>query len=451
MTSKLVEWLRLMPAMVVAGMLVGCGGHTARTLPMRTALDAGDPQGAIGALDHELKVKAPSDMPKHVEGDNALFILDRGSIEQSLAHFPDSRHDFEVADKAIDMLDLSSNAADTIGRYVFSDSAGRYKAPPYEKLLINTLNMINYLETQDLPGARVEARRLAVMMTYFHDKLVEPNPVLGLGGFLAGLTYEKTGGVDEALRYYDEALALGRYDALHDSVRALVPQGSYRSPRLNAIASEAPPPPSLDDAGQGEIVLVVGYGRVPHKVSNRLPIGLALTLISGALSPRDYARANRIAADGLVTWVNFPSLAKEEVQYQPPSCALDGQPVVVEEAVNVTSAVRAQWKKIEGHIIVAAVTRMIARFAVGVGIQAAAGRDSIIGLVASLGTQAGLSALDTPDTRSWETLPARVAVARFRVTPGHHELVLQARGVTRRAAVEVSKGGWALVSLMALR
>ena len=74
-------------------------------------------------------------------------MLDRASIQQGLGEFPLSKRDFEAADKAIDMLDLAHNAADSIGEYVFSGSSGRYQAPPYEKLMINTLNMVNYLET----------------------------------------------------------------------------------------------------------------------------------------------------------------------------------------------------------------------------------------------------------------------------------------------------------------
>ena len=86
------------------------------------------------------------------------------------------------------MLDLAHDAKDTIGEYVFSGSSGKYQAPPYEKLLVNTLDMVNYLELQDLDGARVEARRLAVMQKYMTDELhEEDNPVLGLGGLLAGL------------------------------------------------------------------------------------------------------------------------------------------------------------------------------------------------------------------------------------------------------------------------
>jgi hypothetical protein len=190
---------------------------------------------------------------------------------------------------------------------------------------------------------------------------------------------------------------------------------------------------------------------VPHKIPQRIPIGLALTYVAGGLSPENYAAANRIAAQGLVTWVNFPTLAPEQGSYAIPSFFLDAQIVPLQEAANVGKQVRAEWKKIEGKVILSAITRLIARFAVGKGIEAAAGENSIVGLIASLGTQATLTALDTPDTRSWETLPARVGVARVRVKPGAHRVRLDTRGVSRDVPLQVQKGGWAVASLMALR
>jgi len=431
--------------------LIGCGGHTERTLAMRTALDVGNPRGAIAALNEEMSVGSDKELPKDLEGDNALLVLDRASIQQSVAQFGDSKRDFEAADKAIDMLDLAHNTGDTIGKYVFSDSAGRYQAPPYEKLLINTLNMLNYLELRDLNGARVEARRLAVMQKYIVEGLQETdNSVIGLGGMLAGMTFEKSGEVDEALRWYDESLAFSGFRALRGPVRTLLAQGSYSSPRLKQLQGEGAPPEPLEKTGEGEILFVVGYGRVPHKISNRLPIGLALTYAAGAIHPDNVAAANRLAAQGLVTWINFPSLAPDQGSWAIPACQLDGNYIQLEEAVNVSREVRTEWRKIEGQVIASAITRLIARYAAGEGVKAVAGNGAL-GLIASLGTQATLTALDTPDTRSWETLPARVAIARVRVPAGKHAIFIDARGVSRRQTVDVEKGGWAVVSLMALR
>ncbi len=430
--------------------LVGCGGHEARTLKMRTALDMGNAKAAIAAVDEELDVDSPKKLPADIKGDNAILVLDRASIQQGLSEFPLSQRDFEAADKAIDMLDLAHNAGDSIGEYVFSGSSGRYQAPPYEKLMINTLNMLNYLERRDLGGAKVEARRLAVMQKYYRDKLERPeNPVLGLGSMLAGFAYEQSGETEEALRYYDDALAFTGFRTLGESVRRLAARGQYRSPRITALLTEGSKDPVSDDTG--EVLFVVGHGRVPHKVANRLPIGLVLTLFASSLSPNDREAANRLAAQGLVTWVNFPSLAPGRGKYETPSCTLDGSAVTLDEAVDVDAAVREEWKNIEGKIIVSAITRLIARFAVGQGIQAAAGKDSVVGLVASLGAQATLTVLDEPDTRSWETLPARVAVARVRLPVGQHRVTLDARGWNRQQDFTVTKGSWQVVSLMALR
>jgi hypothetical protein len=445
--------LALAVAALALALLEGCASHSEHTAPVRYALDVGNPRGAIALLDEDMGVKTSDDLPSDMGSENALYVLDRGSIQQSIAEFRASKRDLEAADKAIDMLDLAHNAGDTIGNYVFSGSSGKYQAPPYEKLLVNTLDMLNYLELKDLDGARVEARRLAVMQKYVADSLHESdNAVLGLGGFLAGFTFEESDQVDEALRWYDQALQFTGFHSLSDSVRLLLAKGQYRSPRLKELESAGPAPPSPDDQGQGEIVFVVGYGRVPHKIPNRLPIGLALTFASGSLSPGNVAAANRLAAQGLVTWVNFPTLGPERGTYSIPACQLDGHFIQLEEAVNVTEQVRAEWKKIEGTIIVSAITRMIARFAAGSVVGAIAGqKNGLLGELVNLGTQATLTALDTPDTRSWETLPARVAIARVRVPAGKHTVHLDARGVLRDVTVDVDKGGWSIVSLMALR
>src|SRR5258708_18152545 len=148
--------------------------------------------------------------------------------------------------------------------------------------------MINYLELRDLNGARVEARRLAVMQRYVTDDLNEGHStVLGLGGLLAGFTFEKSDQVDEALRWYDEALRFPGFRPLSDPVRLLLPRGQYRSPRLKEFQASAssPVPNALEDAGEGEIVFVVRYGRVPPKVAQRIPLGLARTLYAHALEP----------------------------------------------------------------------------------------------------------------------------------------------------------------------
>ncbi|HTA93861.1 MAG TPA: hypothetical protein VK745_29995 [Polyangiaceae bacterium] len=201
--------------------LSGCAGHAAKTLAARNALDAGDPRGALKALDEVLSVSSEKDLPQKTGGDNALFLLDRAMVLQELNQYSLSSRDLEVSDKQIEILDLSANAAADIGRYLFSDDTGPYKAPAYEKLMINTMNMMNYLVRSDLNGARVEARRLSVMQKYIQDKGDKARALLGPGSYLAGFVFEKRGKPDDALRYYDEALGYGQYQSLAEPVRRL--------------------------------------------------------------------------------------------------------------------------------------------------------------------------------------------------------------------------------------
>jgi hypothetical protein len=82
--------------------------------------------------------------------------------------------------------------------------------------------------------------------------------------------------------------------------------------------------------------------------------------------------------------------------------------------------------------------------------QEAAGDNAALGLLLNLGTQATLTATDTPDTRSWSTLPARITFSRVRVPPGKHKLVLSASGYEKTQTVDVKPGGWAVANLTVL-
>jgi len=444
-------------ALLLLGLaLSACAGHSEKTLAARSALDAGDPRGALKALNEELDVKSEQDLPEKTGGDNSLLLLDRAMVLQQLDKYSLSSRDLEVSDKQIEVLDLSKNAAADIGRYLFSDDVGPYKAPAYEKLMINTMNMVNYLARSDLNGARVEARRLAVMQKFTRDTGDAARSLFGPGSYLAGFVFEKSGKPDDALRYYDEALEYGRYQTLVDPVRRLTQESSYSSPRIRELLGQTPGAKgeagSAGDAAKsddGELLVIVNFGRVPAKYSKRLPVGLALTYASGILSPMDQAQANRLALQGLVTWVNYPELGRPRGTYHQPSFQLDGQWAHLEGILAVDQEAARAWEQARGAVVASAITRMITRVVAGETTKKVAG-GGILGELLSLGTQATLTATDTPDTRSWATLPARIAFGRLRVHPGVHEIQLASGGWHKTQRVTIKPGGWAVVNLTAL-
>ena len=100
-------------------------------------------------------------------------------------------------------------------------------------------------------------------------------------------------------------------------------------------------------------------------------------------------------------------------------------------------------------MVASAITRMITRIVAGEAIRRSA-KDDGVGLLLSLGAQATMVAADTPDTRSWETLPARIAIGRMRVPAGSRKSRVQTGRATGEQRVELKPGGWAVLSLMSL-
>jgi len=444
-------WLSLGGCLVLS--TLACASHSDHTLAARTALDAGNPQKALELYNERLDVETAKELPKNVGGDNTVLLLDRSMILQQLEQYPLSSRDLEIADKQIEVLDFSRKAIDDIGKYLFSDSTGPYKAPFYEKLLINTENMVNYLQVGDLNGARIEARRLAVMQAYISDHEGQGAALTGPGSYLAGFVFEKSNQPEEALRYYDEALQHGAFNSLEPVVQRLAAVSSYRGEQIKKILeakSKATPAGSDDATAPAELLVVVNHGRVPAKIAKRIPIGLALTYASLFISPANAAQANKLAAQGLVTWINYPALAKDKT-VATPTLAVDGQAYPVELALAVDDEAQKAWEDARGAVVASAITRLIARVVAGEVARQAGGKDSTLGALLSIGTQITLTATDIPDTRSWATLPAHIGIARVVLPPGVHEIQVGASNSQKRVQVDLKPGGWSVVNVTVLR
>ena len=447
----------------------GCAGHSASTRDARNALDVRRPRQAIALFNKQLEVDSEKKAVGKVGGDKVLYLLDRASVLQQVEAYELSSRDLQIADKRIELLDFSASAVEDIGKYLFSDDVGGYRAPAYEKLMINTLNMVNYLARANLNGARIEARRFAIMQKFVKEHEGQGWALSGPGSYLAGFVFEKSGKPDEALRYYDEALQAQRYLSLAEPVRRLSARSGLRTPRIERLLSEARSEQAAEPVVVGqqngadpavsgkpearekaELLVVVSYGRVPAKIAKRIPIGLALTMVSGHISPHDHQQAAALARQGLVTWVNYPELGKTVGAWGSPKVSVDGRPLRLDEPFAVDDEARKAWDDGKTAIVVSAITRMIARAAVGEGTSQAAG-GGVLGALLSLGTQAVMTGLDTPDTRSWSTLPARIALGRAWIPPGRHEVHLSVRGEKKIQRIDVKPGEWAVVNLTVLR
>jgi uncharacterized protein len=450
---------RAWPVCLAAMSLFGCAGYAGAVAEMRTALQAGDKPRALEKVDKALDVKGPDELPDKVKGDKALLLLERAMIKQGLNQPKSSAGDFRVADKHLELLDLKNDTMGNIGKFIFSDDATVYKAPAYEKLLLNTFNMLNYLSLGDVEGAKVEARRLRVMQKYLSDEESEQASLLGLGSYLAGFAFEMSGQREQAMSFYADAVADGGYPSLVEPLSRLRACTSFKDERIDKFL-EGRTDATCEGVpeGKGTILVVSGCGLVPHKVPKRIPIGAAVVLAGAFLTNGQILEAQGFAAHGLLTWINFPHLQPTPLKFSRTRTLVDGREAETELGLNVTEKVLAAWESIKGKLMAAAIVRLITRLAAGVATEKAVSKasgSSIGGLLAGLAVQGTLTAMDTPDTRSWVTLPSAVYFSRVEVPAGTHaiSIVFEGNGgtYTEKRSVTVPDGGFAVVPASAMR
>jgi uncharacterized protein len=445
----------------------GCAGYAGDVQEIRSALLAGDVPGALKESDRALEVGEPDEYPKDVGGNTSLLVLERASVKQALASHASSALDFQVADKNLEVLDLKNDTAGNIGKWLFSDNATVYKAPPHEKLLLNTLNMLNYLATGDLESARVEARRFEIARRYVEDAYSPAEARLGLGEYLAGFTFEMSGRFEQALYHYDRALGAGVDVSVEEAIRRVAACDPFRTDRITALLAngmpEVAPTCDLPRKDRGTVLIVASNGLAPYKRAIRIPIGAALviagTVMYGpGLGMTDANQANELAAKGLLTWINFPDLMRSKPRFARVDAALDGRPLSMSLREDVSRLVSASWDAVKGTFMAAAIVRMVTRAVAGEATEQATkagGAAGGLALLAGLAVEGALVAADTPDTRSWVTLPSEVFLARTEVQPGRHRVAVAYQGAAGRMVVDrvvdVAPGDFAVVPVASMR
>lgn len=430
----------------------GCATYTDKAGGVYQAVDTGDYGTGIGRLNKILGVENDDQLPERWTASRSLAVLERAVLLQAMGQYKSSMRDLSAAETQLEALDLTSDPAGTIGKYVYSDSAQTYRTPPTERLALSSLNMLNYLAANDLEGAGVEARRFTASRSYLEAQ--DKTSHAAFGSYLAGFVFERLGEPDRALRYYEEALDAGDLQSLREPIGRLSQRADYRGSTLSAYLDKVPAVPAEPSeerpAGleaDGEILLVLGLGRVPYKVPKWIPVGAALGL-AGTNVTGDPAVLTRLALKVLV----YPELTLRDDSVTSAAVTLDGHDTPVELLTDFSAEVVREYEAMKPKIIGAALTRMIARAVAAEAARASLRKsDESTRSFAALATEAALVALDTPDTRSWTLLPAHVYICRVQVRPGRHDLHITLRGRVqedRVLQVDVPPGGFCLATIV---
>ena len=459
---------RVLAALLCCVLLMGCKTYSSSVRDAQNDLARGKPEQALGELNKRLDVERAEDIPQDLGKrriPRLLLLLERATLLQALGRYDLAARDMIAVDQRMLWLDLDGEKSADLAKYMYSASATPYRAPAYERMLLNTLNMVNFMAQGDMQGAKVEARRFALLEELFvrgdEQKDILTSGTLAAGNYLGGVAFEAARGYDIAVRYFARAWAYGYRDAafrvqLVDLIRTTGWKGAGAPPDvggLDELIADAQREGAMRPSEYrgkhiaNNVVAVVQTGLVPYKRPERIPIGLALTYHASyhgqhALSAEERARANRLAVSGALKWVNFGVLTESRVPARSVSVVADGKTTAPVELADVAEQVRQETQRIMGATIGLAILRMMTRAVAGEGSRAAArssDKDGVaaLGWLAGVALEGALTAADVPDTRSWTTLPASIQVHRFRSEPGNTSVSARVGGQTETRVVDV--------------
>ena len=364
-------------------------------------------------------------------GNYVLYHLDRALILQLTGDFSSSTASLEKA-KARDEELYTRSLTNEASTWVLNDNMAPYRAPAYERVLMNVFQAFNYLQMKDLNEALVEARDLdsrfpVVPEAYARDKRrFEDN---GFARLLCGILYEAAGtgeDLNDALISYKQALVV--YDTYYDG--KYVPQvlqenlvrlaekfndqdlGAYRARfgggRGRRIPVNAAVVYSFESAGFS-----------PVKAEEMVPVPVEHDLVTKMAWPRFVPRLSEVQASRLV--LKSPS---GEILIAPMELGID-----VDELAEKDLAARkamAMAKAIARPALKYLIERN-QKDAITKGHGETAGE--IFGLFSSLFN----FYTERADLRSWQALPGQVRAARIQVPAGVYHVGVE--GVNKDGAV----------------
>ena len=411
----------------LSALLAACGGYAEGTAGARSALVAGRARDAEVALTQAIE-----------EGERAarpLLLLERAVARQRLGEHLAAARDLQEADERLEVLDYTSATAQEVSRYLFSDDSAPYRAQPFEKILVNLLGVASRLAGGEASAAQVEARRLQVYLSYAEERR------------------QGSASLDAALSALTPLCALVRAAAFAaGGDRAAGAQAARAGGEPLELIAQRLELPTREGA---EVLVLTSAGLVPHKRGVRVPLASALVYMDsqGGLTPEERQRARVIYAQGAVKWLNFVELVSERSAQPSPGLAVrsarqqgagqgsgqgSGQGGRAEPLASapLDALTRQAFELAQPKILTSALTRLLTRAAAGAASRQLVGRASggIAGLLVGLATEGAMSAADTPDTRSWTSLPARLDAYWLHLPEGDAELSWG--GQTRRVALK---------------
>jgi hypothetical protein len=330
--------------------------------------------------------------------DRLLFFMEKGQILHSLGRYEESTTALLQASGLMDQQEIISLSQQT-GSLITSELITEYKGEYSERLWVHTYLIMNYLLLYDNEDALVEAKQALKILTQY------PEPLNGdyFTRALIALCYENLLLLNDAYIEYKKLAELMPEPApvASDLYRLCLKLGYTDEAEhyKNYMAKRNMPFPR--ETQTGELVLFAGLGRSPIKIPANIVLPPSIRFSFPRYEDRPSEAAEIIVLDS---------------SDQAPSISI---------STDLNKVARASLQERMTEII----AKETARAASKEAIARAVGRNNEAWVEAL--TRLVLFLTEEPDTRSWQTLPASLALLRIPLKPGKHNiraLILGKRG-----------------------
>ncbi|MBI2384903.1 MAG: hypothetical protein HYV14_02700 [Elusimicrobia bacterium] len=404
--------------LLVLPLLAACGGPSGEMRKQVNGLIAArDFAGAQARIE---KGKEPSYGRKN----QVLYYLDLGAVQHDAGKFKESDQSLDKAERRMEEL-YTKSVTRAAGTLLLNDNTTEYAGERFERAMVNAYRALNFTFLGDLEGALVEVRKLSRLLQEYADVYNGRKTAYkddAFGQFLASLLYEDDGRLDDARIAREKSRAAYKaYAAAYGTATpSLEPYGGMN--------------------GGGELVFLHYNGVAPRKVSKSFSVAwrdAAVALDASKDDEAESAKAKNAIRAGLLgqsITVSYPDYVQDPFQIAGSAVEAAGVSARTELASDLAAIAQKDLAERQAVIRTRAIARATVKFvlakAVADEVAKKYGKNSWQHLLAQAGSAATSAATEGADTRAWATLPAQFRVARLRLPPGTHDVVVDYLGPT---------------------
>lgn len=399
--------MRLLSVVVLltaSGLWSGCASYAQKTAEIHETLYQGNYEKAIDKL-NDYWIDEDGEI-RHRKN-RLLYYLDKGLMEQLTGDLDASHRAFQEADRLVEFFDAKSVSREA-ARWLINDATTEYGGEPFETVLIDYYQALNFMLQGDWESALVECRQVNLKLQEIDRKFGDKQNRYSDDPFIRyvmGICYEAQGEANDAYISYKNAHAA--YERVGSAIGApFIAQLPADLLRLSdhlgfeddfeewrSSYPEVVFRPHREYRDLGEVILIAEVGKAPYKEE-------ANVVVPGPKGPIRLTLPEFIPRRSNVTGVTL---------------SLNGTSDAAFPSHDITSLAIRNLEDRMGLITARLIARQTARQAAAEVARKEGGEGAqflvnVIGLLT-----------EKADTRSWLTLPDRIFIARTLVEPGSYD------------------------------